>query len=1131
MNGSKSPGPTTRSGDSSGPNVDAPAAADRDAGALKSEEQSASTLPAPVTESELDGLPDAPASGAAEDSAVNGADDDPASEAETLIDSPVKRKEAAKKQNASTAASNAKREKAQKSRIGSLPVPNEDDDDLGSAASPMPSTEISTGKATPSAGAHDEDEDAEGSDDDLSSARSSPDASRASSRSRALSENPSRKDTSPPNPRKRKHRASSVDNLLNTKRRSMDPPARRRLRGMHSEDPSGKADRSPSPKPRGHRRAISTQSGLGGHADGEGRKRRGSQFPVREPRSAKTWEESDASSETTSRGQDDYSRPQRGVGRSTSIPGARTAGREHKRHVNKYGFTRLAEACEAGDLDLVKELFDKDPDAVELAEFAGNKPLQIAALNGNAEVVAYLIEQGAQTDCANVDKDTPLIDAAENGHLEVVKLLLEAGVDPLRQNLKGQQALDVITDETEDATNIRAALHSAIEDWTSNSAKQRREEEEEEVRHSHPPRVTSKELHFMARSYENLLKLVQNNDRTGVQEFLAARVPVDNTVIAAAAKTGDVYLVNMLLAEMDEKKLRQKAEKPMLAVLGSSHFEMVKTLTEMEWFDPLWRDRRGKTWMELAEEKNGPAWRREKELMRELSEKASRNKERRSSSPVTKRDSGGRRKVQQQPKIEEHDESEDDEMDDNAGGNARTRNKRRLMSRKDLRTAKSSSAALDEDSGEVSSEEDAPGEVDEEEMPEVKPQETPSTDTRRRLRTKSQSGSPEVTPRTLRRKRASSNAMPTVNEEDQENAEPSNTETIHVAHTAENDNSKEAKAALDLAKHADEKRKEEEAAELEATQAQEAAERQAEEEKQKAETAKMEELARQDAERQAEEARKAEEERLQRELEREREKEEEKRKYRGEVLDALPKAVAKSLDPESASLLLNDAEKKRLVQYFTPLRVLAEHDGSPQQQFWLLNIQVAPLLGRSGLQLFFDSDYPDYEQCLPSQWDTSELAPSDWLEIDNFLAQLPFDTSRPSDPNGEGMSFDEEIKQASERHNAYLEARKTLRDPSCKARLRRVRVKDVSDNLQPLCKDMKFEVEFVGPSTKQRQQAMKQLEIQDTQDFVGRMKAFWESALPPRVVSSLAEIEALADGRSANYEGARSTDVVVVHEK
>ena len=329
MNGSKSPDPATQLVDSGDTHDNAPRVTNGHPSPSLNAKNGLVASPVPSIEGDQTESRDATAQDESERRATtNGGDEDAASEAETLIDSPVKKKEA-EKQNAVV-----KMEKPQKSRIGSLPVPGDDDEDGDSTASPMESREMSVGKATSNGDAKDEDlemmddgSDKENGSDSLSSVRSSLSnpPSRGSSRSRALSERPQQAGngtSGSPNPRKRKHRASSVS-LPSSKRRSMDPPKRTRLRGMHSEDHVG-MERSPSPNARGHRRAVSTQSALDGTAEGSGRKRRaGGTYPGREPKSATKsgWEESDASSETTSRGHDETKRPQRGVVRSTSTPG------------------------------------------------------------------------------------------------------------------------------------------------------------------------------------------------------------------------------------------------------------------------------------------------------------------------------------------------------------------------------------------------------------------------------------------------------------------------------------------------------------------------------------------------------------------------------------------------------------------------------------------------------------------------------------------------------------------------------------------------------------------------------------------------------------------------------------------
>ncbi|CAD0046671.1 unnamed protein product [Aureobasidium pullulans] len=383
-------------------------------------------------------------------------------------------------------------------------------------------------------------------------------------------------------------------------------------------------------QPRRKRRSSQDDAGVARQ------RRAATHIPVRETMLARNVWDSDTSSETSH--QYPKSRLTRNTSRAVSTPG-RPMGLA-KRHVNKYGFTRLAEACENGDLDGVKEWRAKDPEQLEQREFAGNTPLQ-------------------------------------NGHLDVVQILLKAGINPLHCNLKGQQALDVITKETDNATEIRAALREAIEDWNKNGRSEQTYNVEEPASRPGPKQG----LQFLARTYENLLKLVSENDRTAVQEFLDARVPVDNNVVAAAAKTGDLYLVNMLLAEMTPKKARQRADRPMLSVIGTSHFEMVKALTELDQFEPRWRSKSSNlTWFEIAESKQGPRWREEKALLEKLYEKAD-SAHKLSSSPVARREPTKKRRRS----AERHNDS-DVEMED-ADSPERARSRRRLVSKKDMRTA------------------------------------------------------------------------------------------------------------------------------------------------------------------------------------------------------------------------------------------------------------------------------------------------------------------------------------------------------------------------------------------------------------------------------------------------------------
>lgn len=92
---------------------------------------------------------------------------------------------------------------------------------------------------------------------------------------------------------------------------------------------------------------------------------------------------------------------------------------------------RLMNAAESGDVDLVRAMLSEN----ELAagpegQTRWRTPLHAAAAKGHADVVALLLENGANPMARDTsDNATPLHWAAENGHLDVVATLIQHGAD------------------------------------------------------------------------------------------------------------------------------------------------------------------------------------------------------------------------------------------------------------------------------------------------------------------------------------------------------------------------------------------------------------------------------------------------------------------------------------------------------------------------------------------------------------------------------------------------------------------------------------------------------------------------------------------------------------------------------
>ena len=73
----------------------------------------------------------------------------------------------------------------------------------------------------------------------------------------------------------------------------------------------------------------------------------------------------------------------------------------------------------------------------------GWTPLHYAATTGQTEIVAYLIEQGAQVNALSESNTTPLMMAVRSGNIETVSVLLKNGADLQIVNNQGFTAIDV----------------------------------------------------------------------------------------------------------------------------------------------------------------------------------------------------------------------------------------------------------------------------------------------------------------------------------------------------------------------------------------------------------------------------------------------------------------------------------------------------------------------------------------------------------------------------------------------------------------------------------------------------------------------------------------------------------------
>lgn len=318
----------------------------------------------------------------------------------------------------------------------------------------------------------------------------------------------------------------------------------------------------------------------------------------------------------------------------------------HKKHLDAHGQTLLARACARGEYDGVKQRLLERPEDLNVADYAGNTPLQIAAINGAEDIVKLLLDAGCNVDCVNYDKDTPLLDAVDNGHLEVVKLLLDAGVNPRKANVNGEEPIDRVTEDTDNAEEMRTALIAArkrvggrrrtSEDRHSHNDPDGRDSNAPDSPRRSPAALPSSRRSGTVRSTKtrNDLLYMPLDDKTlrqaagrGDEETVARVLQVkegfdDPESMVAAARGGHDLVIQLLLglggANADPapvSSLQAEFATPILAAIGQENIKVVELLLEQQGFDPT-RRFKGETYYEIARRRQGTNWKEEEDLLR-----------------------------------------------------------------------------------------------------------------------------------------------------------------------------------------------------------------------------------------------------------------------------------------------------------------------------------------------------------------------------------------------------------------------------------------------------------------------------------------------------------------------------------
>ncbi len=90
----------------------------------------------------------------------------------------------------------------------------------------------------------------------------------------------------------------------------------------------------------------------------------------------------------------------------------------------------IHDAVRKGDLERVRSLVEADAELVNLKDEDGRTPLHWACLGGRNEIVAFLIEKGAELNTIDMRANAPLHYLADRGNEQGIRLLFGKGADP-----------------------------------------------------------------------------------------------------------------------------------------------------------------------------------------------------------------------------------------------------------------------------------------------------------------------------------------------------------------------------------------------------------------------------------------------------------------------------------------------------------------------------------------------------------------------------------------------------------------------------------------------------------------------------------------------------------------------------
>ena len=107
---------------------------------------------------------------------------------------------------------------------------------------------------------------------------------------------------------------------------------------------------------------------------------------------------------------------------------------------NADGMTPLNLAAINGNYEIVQELMNRNAD-IHIGDLDNSQPIHLAAISGNVQIAELLLASGADINEQDDNGSTPVSFAAGRRHIEMVRYLLEKGADVNIRNTQGMTPL------------------------------------------------------------------------------------------------------------------------------------------------------------------------------------------------------------------------------------------------------------------------------------------------------------------------------------------------------------------------------------------------------------------------------------------------------------------------------------------------------------------------------------------------------------------------------------------------------------------------------------------------------------------------------------------------------------------